>query len=88
MEQMRQAGIDARENYESSPARDAAEQRQMQRALAENQEMYMAPQRQAESAERQQNTDADKLFYEQEEARKEERYRKLRDSMNKKSPLD
>ena len=50
--------------------------------------MYMAPQRQAESAERQQNTDADKIFYEQEEARKEERYRKLRDSMNKKSPLD
>ena len=81
---LRQAMVDASENYSQSPARIDFEEREKQRALAQLAEsMYHAPMRKAESEERARNAEADINFPPEEEIRREARYRKLMNMINK-----
>jgi hypothetical protein len=80
---LRQAMVDAREDYSQSPARSDFEMREKQKALAQISESMYAPMRKAESEERARNAEADINFHQEEEVRREARYRKLMNAMNK-----
>lgn len=82
--QMRQAEIAAADKYAQSPARVDREHSPEKKALAAALEMYHAPQRAAESKERAEIESADKQYYQDEEARKTERFKQLMKSLSKK----
>lgn len=83
MEDLRQAEFDADQRYSFSPAAVDAEHRRKQRELAQLSETMYKPVREAEARERAENAQGEKDFYEQEDARREAKFRKLMKSMGR-----
>ena len=83
MEDLRQAEFEADQRYSFSPAAVDAEHRRKQRPLAEMSETMYKPVREAEARDRAEIAQAEKDFYQQEDAAREARFRKLIKSMGK-----
>ena len=83
MEDLRQAKFEADRDYSFSPAAVDAEHRRTQRPLTEMSETMYKPVREAEARERAEIAQGEKDFYEQEDAAREARFRKLMKSMGK-----
>jgi hypothetical protein len=80
MEDLRQAEINAKENYSQSPARFDLENRQAVKDVAALNEILYGKKRELEAKDRAEAAAADKLFFEQKDA---EVFKKLKNAINK-----